>query len=103
MKNPNGLGTPREIMPKRRYIFPTILGQGVPSFPKNKLGKTCCTSYRSPRLMLGREAALFLPGHECKSPIAPSDYDRVIPGYRLYLDCRRWGTPTEYLVVDMEK
>ena len=29
------------------------------------------------------EAALFNPGYECHSPIAPSDFDRLISGYRL--------------------
>ena len=31
------------------------------------------------------EAALFIPGHECNSLliVAPSDFDRLIQGYRL--------------------
>ena len=32
------------------------------------------------------ETAIFVPGHECKSSVAPSDVDRVILGYRLI-----WG------------
>ena len=30
-----------------------------------------------------REAALFTPGYECDSPVAPSDLDRLMSGYRL--------------------
>ena len=29
------------------------------------------------------EAALFLPGYECYSTVAPSDFDRLLSGYRL--------------------
>ena len=29
------------------------------------------------------EAALFVPGYERSSPVAPSDLDRLIEGYRL--------------------
>lgn len=29
------------------------------------------------------EAAIFIPGYECHSPVAPSDFDRLISGYRL--------------------
>ena len=28
-------------------------------------------------------AALFIPRYECDSPVAPSDFDRLISGYRL--------------------
>ena len=38
------------------------------------------------------EAALLIPGHECSSPAAPSDFDRLISGYRL--------TPTTALLGD---
>ena len=29
------------------------------------------------------EAAFFIPGYECNAPVAPSDFDRLISGYRL--------------------
>lgn len=32
-----------------------------------------------------REAALFIPGYECNSPVAPGCFDRLISGYRLKL------------------
>ena len=34
-------------------------------------------------IALGGEAALFIPGYECDSPVAPSDFDRLIEGYPL--------------------
>ena len=42
------------------------------------------------------EANVFLPGQERSSPVAPSDFDRVIPGHRLTQTALR-GEP---LVVD---
>ena len=35
---------------------------------------------------LSGEAALFVQSYECNSPVAPSDFDRFISGYRLI-----WG------------
>ena len=32
------------------------------------------------------EAALFVPGNQCNSPVAPGDNDRLVSGYRLI-----WG------------
>ena len=32
---------------------------------------------------LYEEVALFVPGYECTSPVGPSDFDRLISGYRL--------------------
>ena len=32
---------------------------------------------------LAGEAAQFAPGCECSSPVAPSDFDRLVSGYRL--------------------
>ena len=29
------------------------------------------------------EVALFIPGYECNSAVAPSDFDRLVSGYRL--------------------
>ena len=40
------------------------------------------------------EAALFIPGYEYDSPVTPSDFDRLISGYRTLLRRRHWGTPT---------
>ena len=45
---------------------------------------------------LSGEAALFIPGHECDFPVAPSGFDRLVSGYRLiYMGIPHyWGTPT---------
>ena len=40
-----------------------------------------------------REGALFIPGYERSSPDAPSDFDRLISGYRLILGYRLIGGP----------
>ena len=40
------------------------------------------------------EAALFIPGYEYDSPATPSDFDRLISGYRTLLRRPHWGTPT---------
>ena len=39
------------------------------------------------------EAALFIPGYECISPVAPSDFDHLISGYRLIWGYRLVGEP----------
>ena len=33
--------------------------------------------------VLLEEATLYIPGYECSSPVAPSEFDRFIWGYRL--------------------
>ena len=39
------------------------------------------------------EAALFTPGYECHSPVTPSDFDRLVLGYRLILGYGLIGGP----------
>ena len=38
---------------------------------------------RSNTTALSGKAALLIPGHECSPPVAPSDFDRLVQGYRL--------------------
>ena len=41
------------------------------------------TTWQSNMTALWREAALFSPGYERHSPVAPNDFDRLMSGYRL--------------------
>ena len=47
--------------------------------------------YRAGRLL--GEAVLLLPGYQCYPPMAPSDFDRLMSGYRLYWGYRLMGIP----------
>ena len=47
--------------------------------------KRWCARASDMTALLG-QAALLIPGYECYSPVAPSDFDRPISGYRLI-----WG------------
>ena len=66
-------------------------------FIAGRLGSFLPSSIRILRLpqsnvtaLLG-EAALFIPGYECDSPVAPSDFDRLVSGYRLTQTALLWG------------
>ena len=45
------------------------------------------------------EAAFFVPGYECNSPVAPSDFNFLMPGYRLkVIETALWGDPLLYCI-----
>ena len=63
-------------------------------YKQGSLSKAMVCQQKSNVTALSGEAASFIPGYECNSPVVPSDFDRLISGCRLFVPGYEWRQAT---------